>query len=180
MLKSHSLSATLSVGPIVAGYFMTATLALAQPTPQPATPTPAPAATRTMSDQTFVREASAAGLAEVRDAQQALQMAKRDEVRQAARQILTDHQAANAKLKALAEQKNLPLATAPAPSPASKHSDFDRGYVAAQIEAHETAIGLFKSQVANGRDNELRAFASETLPTLEKHLAMMRSLATAD
>jgi putative membrane protein len=177
MLKSNSALRMLAIGQIALG-FTVANPAIAQQNP-PSTAGQPPAVTaKTISDQTFVREASAAGLAEVRDARKALQMAKRDEVRQAAQQILTDHEAANARLTALAGQKNLPVATAPAPSPAAKGGDFDSAYVAAQIEAHEKAIALFKGQVQNGRDNDLRAFAAETLPTLEKHLAMMRGLAS--
>src|SRR5687767_13808271 len=49
---------------------------------QPSTTTQATSPTaRKMADQTFVREASAAGLAEVVDAKQALTSAKRPEVR---------------------------------------------------------------------------------------------------
>ena len=131
-----------------------------------------------MVDQTFVREASAAGLSEVADAQKAVQMAKRDDVRKAAQQLLTDHTAANAKLKSLAESKGVPLATsaAPANAPASMSGDFDAKYVAAQIKAHESAIALFKAEAQDGRDTDLREFASSTLPTLEHHLSMMQSL----
>jgi len=131
-----------------------------------------------MVDQTFVREASAAGLSEVADAQKAVQMAKRDEVRKAAQQLLTDHTAANAKLKSLAESKGLPLAAsaAPASAPASMSADFDAKYVAAQIKAHESAIALFKAEAQDGRDTGLREFASSTLPTLEHHLSMMQGL----
>jgi putative membrane protein len=130
-----------------------------------------------MSDPTFVQKASAAGLAEVRDAQKALQMAQRDDVRRAAQQLLNDHQAANAKLKTLAEKKNLPLSASPAPAPpAPTAGDFDSHYVASQVKAHQAAVALFKSEADDGRDNDLREFAAETLPTLEKHLAMMQSL----
>ena len=130
-----------------------------------------------MSDEAFVQKASAAGLAEVADAQKAMQMAKRDDVRRAAQQLLNDHQAANAKLKTLAEKKNLALSRSPTPTPpAPTAGDFDSQYVAAQIKAHQAAVALFKSEAESGRDSDLRGFAAETLPTLEKHLAMMQSL----
>ena len=157
---------------------VTAQAALAQTATTPAqTATTTAAQSDKMVDQTFVREASAAGLSEVADAQKAVQMAKRDEVRKAAQQLLTDHTAANAKLKSLAESKGLPLATsaAPADAPASS-GDFDAEYVAAQIKAHESAIALFKAEAQDGRDTGLREFASSTLPTLEHHLSMMQGL----
>jgi putative membrane protein len=123
-----------------------------------------------------VRKASAAGLAEVADARKALQMSRRDDVRRAAQQILSDHEAANAKLKALAQGKNLQLSTQPKQSPPAAAGDFDTAYIASQIQAHEEAIALFKSQARDGRDAELRDFATETLPTLEKHLSMVQGL----
>jgi putative membrane protein len=147
------------------------------PPSQPAAPAQPSRPSKTMSDQTFVQKASAAGLAEVADAQKAMQRATRDDVRSAAQQLLADHQAANAKLKALAERKKLSLSTSPAPTPpAPTAGDFDSQYIAAQIKAHQAAIALFKSEVDGGRDTDLKGFATETLPTLEKHLAMMESL----
>jgi len=62
---------------------------------------------------------------EVADAQKALQMATRDDVRRAAQQLLNDHQ------------------------------DFDSHYIGAQIEAHQAAVTLFKREVDAGRDNDL-------------------------
>jgi putative membrane protein len=144
----------------------------ATPTSQATSPT-----ARQMSDQTFVREASAAGLAEVADAQAALQSATRADVRKAAQQILADHTAANEKLRSLAQKKNMALAAAPATRPAVPATgDFDSAYVAAQIKAHQSAIALFQAEAANGSDSDLRAFATATLPTLQQHLAMMQSL----
>ena len=160
---------------------MTTASAQTPPPTQPVESSPPAAApssaSKAMSDQMFVHKASAAGLAEVADAQKALQMAKRDDVRRAAQQLLSDHQAANAKLKTLAEKKNLTVANSPAPSPpAPTAGDFDSQYITAQIKAHQAAVALFKSEAEGGRDGDLKGFATETLPTLEKHLAMMESL----
>jgi putative membrane protein len=169
MLKSYAFVLTvLAIG---------AASAQTTPSQQPTSPPAPPVASTPMSDQTFVQKASAAGLAEVRDAQKALQTAQRDDVRRAAQQLLNDHQAANAKLKTLAEKKNLPLSTSPAPAPpAPTAGDFDSHYVSSQVKAHQAAVALFKSEVDGGRDNDLKEFAAETLPTLEKHLTMMESL----
>ena len=60
--------------------------------------------------------------------------------------------------------------------PATPGGHLDAGYIAAQIQAHEAAIALFKSQISSGRDNELPEFAMSTLPTLEAHLSMVQSL----
>ena len=169
------LSVTRAIVVVNALVAPSAPLAQTATVPQAASP----AQSDRMVDQTFVREASAAGLSEVADAQKAIKMAKREDVRKAAQQLLTDHTAANAKLKSLAESKSLPLATsaaAPANAPASTGGDFDAQYVAAQIKAHENAIALFKAEARDGRDTGLREFASSTLPTLEHHLSMMQGL----
>jgi putative membrane protein len=130
-----------------------------------------------ISDQTFVREASAAGLAEVADGQAALKSAKRLDVRKAAQRLVTDHTAANEQLTSLARKKNMPLAAAPAAKPAAPvMGDFDASYIAAQIKAHQDAITLFEAEARTGADNDLRQFAASTLPTLQEHLKMMQSL----
>jgi putative membrane protein len=128
------------------------------------------------SDQAFVQKASAAGLAEVQDAQRALKTSHRDDVKRTAQQLLSDHTAANSKLKSLADRKNMTVATTPASSPPGSGADFDAKYISSQIKAHEDAIALFREQSKSGTDNDLRAFATETLPTLEKHLSMLQSM----
>lgn len=137
-----------------------------------------------MDDATFVRKAAAAGEAEVTDGKLALEKAKRADVRRAAEMMVKDHGSANAKLTTLAQKKK--LATSPSsPKEAPKAldvppgGDFDNAYVASQIKAHEEAVALFEAQSEHGKDAELKAFATETLPTLRAHLSMFRNLKPA-
>ncbi len=54
---------------------------------------------------------------------------------------------------------------------------FDTAYVAlAGPRAHEAAIRLYEAEARNGRDPQLRAFAANTLPMLNAHLAAARQL----
>ena len=133
-----------------------------------------------MSDQTFVREASAAGMAEVGAAQEALKKAKRAEVRKAAQLLITDHSAANERLRAIAQKQDIALAASPdaakANAPVPESGDFDSKYVVSQIKAHQNAIALFRAESENGADDELREFAASTLPTPQHHLMMMQEL----
>jgi putative membrane protein len=170
--------------PVIAIFGLVAGPSGAQSNPPPsgapgAAPAP-PATSQTAAkstDQTFVREASAAGLSEVAEAEAALKKAKRLDVRKAAQQLLTDHTAANEQLRALAQGKNMSLAATAAPKAAtSTTTDFDAAYVASQINAHQDAIALFEAEAKTGSDNDLREFATSTLPTLRQHLSMMQSL----
>ena len=46
---------------------------------------------------------------------------------------------------------------------------FDRAYLTAQVAAHDEAVALFDVFSTQGQDSALRAFAAETLPTLQEH-----------
>jgi putative membrane protein len=54
--------------------------------------------------------------------------------------------------------------------------EFDRGFVTAQIRAHQDAISLFEQQASNGGNAELKAFASKQLPALREHLRQAEEL----
>ena len=129
------------------------------------------------SDRDFVMAAAQAGQQEVHDAGVAAEQSRMDGVRQLAAMLLKDHRDSNAQLLALAQAKGLTLpALAPSPSPTPSFSDPE--FVAAQIQHHEEAIALFKSEAARGTDREFRRFAAETLPALRRHLKALRALQT--
>jgi putative membrane protein len=52
--------------------------------------------------------------------------------------------------------------------------------VSQQIKGHQEMISLFQQQLKQGQNEELVAFAKETLPTLKEHLAMAQKLDAAD
>jgi putative membrane protein len=54
-------------------------------------------------------------------------------------------------------------------------SDFDREYVNMMVEKHQKAVGMFKDQT-NARNPDVRAFATDLLPTIEMHLEKAHSL----
>ena len=53
---------------------------------------------------------------------------------------------------------------------------FDRTYAQMQVAAHREAVGLFATYAQAGTDPGLRTFAQQTLPHLQEHLAIARSL----
>jgi len=54
---------------------------------------------------------------------------------------------------------------------------FDSVYIHSQVEDHQAAIDLFEDQVADGKQQDLKNFANETLPNLRMHKAHADSLA---
>jgi putative membrane protein len=57
---------------------------------------------------------------------------------------------------------------------------FDRAYARDMVKDHETDVAAFQKEANTGRDDSLKGFASETVPTLQDHLKqaeeMMKSV----
>jgi putative membrane protein len=188
-LTAAFAAAALTLGSTVAAQVLSAS-SVAQ-TQKPTMPMPERDAPRQTAekkagsaDAQFVHQAGDDGLAEVKLGQLAGTKASNAEVKQFAQQMVTEHGKANDELSALAERKNWHMPT----EPGAKHksveaslqkldgSAFDRAYMKEMVSAHQKAVALFKKQSTSGGDADLKAFATSTLPTLEKHLEMARSL----
>ena len=53
---------------------------------------------------------------------------------------------------------------------------FDRRYIREMIAGHSKAIAIYKQEAADASDAGLRAYAEQTLPTLQKHLDGAKAL----
>jgi putative membrane protein len=136
-------------------------------------------------DQTFAKKAVVGGLAEVQLGKIAVEHAASPDVKQFGQRMVEDHGNANRELMALVEKKGISVPTALD----QKHQEeadrlaklrgaaFDRAYIQHMVKDHEEDVRLFSTQAKEGKDSELRSFAAKTLPTLEEHLNMARSLA---
>lgn len=58
----------------------------------------------------------------------------------------------------------------------AKGAAFDKLYVQQQVAAHQQAVALFTAYSQNGSDQNLRSFASQTLPALQAHLRDAQAL----
>ncbi len=58
-----------------------------------------------------------------------------------------------------------------------KGKSFDRHFLATMIKGHEKAISMFKKEADTADNAQLKAYATATLPTLEKHLQSAQQLA---
>lgn len=136
----------------------------------------------------FWLDAARGGLAEVELSRLAATKAQNAEVKQFAQMMITDHTKANAELKTLAAKKNAVIPT----DLDSNHKDtledlqnltgaeFDRAYVEAMVDDHESSIELFEDTAEDddAENADAKAFAAKTLPTLKKHLEMIKNIQT--
>jgi putative membrane protein len=132
----------------------------------------------------FWTTAAQGGIAEVELGQIAQTKAANPEVKNFARMMVEDHTKANTELKSLAAKKNITLPTTMNSGNQATltelqnlvGADFDREYVAAMVDNHEADVQLFESQAADDSDPDAKAFAAKTLPTLRKHLEMIKAI----
>jgi len=132
-----------------------------------------------VDDMQFVKQATESGRKEIKAAQDALPQLKNPDLRHVAEMLVNDHGGANERLAQLAEAKGWPVpgpAAAAAPPSGTASSDFDAKFTAEMIAGHERSVALYRAQAAGGEDKDLRKYAKDTLPTIEKHLAELRRL----
>ena len=136
-------------------------------------------------DADFVKEAARGGMMEVKMGQTARDHGQNADVKSYGEMLVKDHSKANDRLSQLASQKGVNLAKEIEP----KHTDmikdmekksgndFDRAFIEHAIKDHRKDISKFERASRDLNDSELKAFATETLPTLRNHLAEAERIA---
>lgn len=152
------------------------------------TPTPQKTVTErgqlSQQDMTFAEKAAISDMFEIQAGKLAQDQAKDNGVKQFGNHMVADHTKTSEAMKAMAQQKSMTLPT----KLDSEHQQkldqlrgqqgdqFDSAYLQGQIDAHQTAVTLFRTQAEKGQDADLKRFAEQTLPTLEQHLRQVRDL----
>ena len=132
----------------------------------------------------FVADAATGGMMEVELGNLALQKAKSQQVKDFGKMMVDDHTKANNNLKEIASKKNIDVPASITDNQRkdidklSKKSgaDFDKAYVDMMVEDHKKDIDAFKKASGNVGDNDIKNFATTTLPTLQKHLDAIQSI----
>lgn len=140
----------------------------------------APSGKAQAADQKFIMEAAKGGMAEVELGKLAADKASSDQVKQFGQRMVTDHGKANDELKSIAGGKNITLPSdLDAKDKALRDrlsklsgAQFDRAYMQAMVRDHRKDVNEFKRESTSGKDADVKAFASKTLPTLEEHLKL--------
>lgn len=137
------------------------------------------------ADKSFVMKAAQGGMAEVELGNLAKEKAQSEEVKQFAQRMVDDHGKANEELKSIAQQKGITLPTS-LPAKEQKTKDklsnlsgeqFDRAYMQHMVMDHKKDVAEFKKASNNCKDNDIKQFASNTLPTLQDHLKQAQQIA---
>ena len=141
-----------------------------------------------MADHHFAMEAAEGGIMEVELGRIAAQKATNPDVKSFGQKMVDDHGKANDELKSIASSKNITLPDET--TVRTKHkamidrleklsgAAFDRAYMADMVRDHVKDVAAFEHQSKSGKDTELKAFASKTLPTLQEHLKLARETHT--
>jgi len=125
-------------------------------------------------------EAAKGGMAEVELGKLAQDKASSDQVKNFGKRMVDDHSKANDELQTLAKNKNITLPSDLDPKDKAlkdrlsklSGAQFDRAYMSAMLHDHQKDVSEFKTESSNGKDPDVKAFASKTLPTLEDHLKL--------
>jgi putative membrane protein len=129
-------------------------------------------------DTAFAMKAAHANMAEIELGKLAQQKAMRDEVKQFAQRMVSDHSKKLDELKGLAASKNITLPTE-IDAEHKQLSDrlstmngaaFDRAYMQAMVDGHRKVAADFRKESQSGSDPDLKSWAAKTLPGVEDHL----------
>ncbi|MDQ6889570.1 MAG: DUF4142 domain-containing protein [Bacteroidota bacterium] len=132
----------------------------------------------------FVKDAATGGMMEVELGKMAEGKGKSQQVKDFGKMMVDDHSKANDELKNIATKKNIdvpPSLTDDQRKDVDKLSkktgaDFDKAYVDMMVEDHKKDVAAFKKASGNLNDNDLKTFATTTLPTLQKHLDAIQGI----
>jgi putative membrane protein len=130
---------------------------------------------------------AAANKAEIQQAQAAAKKASMTTVRQFANQLVKDHKANSEKLQQVAKQAGVSLADASASSESQSATmgelqgksgtEFDRAFIAAQIDAHQRNLDKIRNQLLPSTDQPaVRDYLQQTASAMEGHLASAKQL----
>ena len=136
------------------------------------------------TDQAFVDLAAQSDMTEAHVGQMAQTQASSAAVKDYAQMLVTDHTKDYDQLTAIATKAGL---TVPkgldakqqkmiAPMTKLKGAAFDRRFAHDMVSGHETAIAAFDKEARDGQNADLKAYAKQGLPILEKHKTAAQDL----
>jgi putative membrane protein len=138
-----------------------------------------------MSDADFAKEAAQGGMAEVKMGQLALQKGTSDSVNNFGKRMVDDHTQAGDHLKAAATQSNIDLPGGINAKDQAEYDKlsglsgaaFDQEYARYMVRDHVNDVAAFRQESTGGKNDNIKQFAAQTLPTLQDHLKAARMMA---
>jgi putative membrane protein len=140
-----------------------------------------------MADTHFAKEAAQGGMAEVKLGQLAQDKGSSDSVKSFGKRMVDDHSKAGDKLKDAASRESITLPTEISAKDQATYdrlsklngTAFDRAYARDMVKDHEADIAAFQKEANGGKDDSMKSFASDTLPTLQDHLKEAKEMMKA-
>jgi putative membrane protein len=140
-----------------------------------------------MTDQEFVDFAAQTDMTEANLGQLANSRAVGQGVKDYAQMLVTDHTNDYTQLGGVASKANLVVPKGLdaahdkmiAPFEKLQGAAFDHRYIQEMIAGHTKAIAVYEKEAADAQNADLKAYATQALPTLRKHLDGAKDLAKA-
>ena len=162
------------------------------PPTDPATPAAGLGSTANRGDAlaapAFVRAVATSDLYEMEASRLAEQRAQSAEVKRFAQRMLGDHGTTTGELKGMLGQLQGVSAQQMPTRLDQQHealvqqlqgaqgAEFDRVFARQQVQSHQAAVELFRAYAQSGDNEQLKRWASQTLPSLEEHLREAQQL----
>ncbi len=133
---------------------------------------------KTMSDQDFINMAAQIDMLEAHLGQMAADQAASPDGTSYAQMRVADHTADYQQLQTLAAKDNMTVPTGldaehykmTVPFAKMNGAAFDSKYASTMIAGHTQAIGVYTKESTNAQSADVKAYATATLPALQKHL----------
>jgi len=140
--------------------------------------------TKSSADENFAKKAAEGGMAEVKLGQLAEEKGSSPAVKNFGRRMVQDHSKANNELKDVTSKENIPLPNEMDKSDQATYDRlsklsgdaFDRAYARDMVKDHSKDVSEFQNEAKNGKDESIKNFAAQTLPTLQNHLDQARQM----
>lgn len=140
------------------------------------------------ADRSLMNDLANGNHAEIDMGKVALEKSQNAEVKKFAQKMVDDHTKALDKLQDLAQSKSVKLPDGAGPANTTKAAamkalsgdNFDKQYMLRSgVEAHQATLKLLQKVESTAKDADLKAFATQTKPTVQEHLKMAQASSPA-
>jgi putative membrane protein len=143
----------------------------------------------TRTDQDFVARATGDNAFQIALARRVLGKPPSEAARALAQHVLDDHTRMNIELAQLATHRHTQGASPPLPVQPTRDIDqhladlqgaaLEQAFAGLMIRDHRGAMPIYEKEAREGSDDRLRAFARQSIPILQRHMAMAQALTQA-
>jgi putative membrane protein len=135
-------------------------------------------------DKKFVKAAAEDSMAAIKIGQLAEQKTTNPNIKRFAQQQVQTHQSMHNQLQPIAQQSNVTLPTQLNSRDQKEYNrlsslsgtQFDQDYTRWAAQSHQRALDAFQQESRSGQNAQLKTFASNSTPTIQRNLQMAQSL----